>query len=319
MNVEFFLVTGSSNPGLARKVGGSMTPSVHVHNGIERVFPDGETRVQIPVNVREKPVFLIQSTCPPNPDKAYVELFQLIDAARRASASKIVVVEPYKGYGRQERKDRPRTAIAGAMMPQILEFLGANRIITIDPHAEATEGSTRIPWDKLPGSYTLVPAIESLVLINPVIASPDNGGFRRAVLCSESLGIGRDVAVAIKERDQSGKSRIVDIIGNVRGRDVLFIDDMIDSGGTIADAADFAQLNGANSVYAAATHGIFSGDALARLRDSAIRQVLTTDTIPSTDAILAHPKIHIFSVASHLAKAIEYNMSGKSISEDLIR
>lgn len=313
------LVTGSSNPKLAEKIGLHMNPPVEVHNGIDKVFPDGETRVQIPVNVRNRSVYIVQSTCPPNPDKAYMELFQLVTAARGASNIPPVVIEPYMAYGRQDRKDRPRTAVTGAMNPKILEFLGAGRIMTIDIHAEATEGSTLIPWDKLPGSYTLGPAVKALDLPDPIIGSTDIGGYKRATLFSEAVGLGANIANAIKERNADNKSRIIDMNGVVHNRDLVLIDDMADTLGTMADAADFAVARrGARSVHAVATHGLFSGDALKRLSDSAIKEILVTDTVRHRDEVLVHPKVRVFSVAEHLARAIEYNLEGKSISADLI-
>lgn len=296
-----------------------MQPPVEVYNGIDRRFPNGETRVQIPVNVCKRSVYILQPTCPPYVDRAHSELTMLLDAARRASASEIVAVVPDFGYGRQDRKDRPRTAITAALRAREIQAAGATKIMTIDPHSESIEATTTIPWDKFYGSYALVPAIRRLSLQNPVVISPDLGGLRRAVEYSEKLGLGEDVAVIYKRRSpETGKPKAIRLIGDVEDRDVLIVDDIGDTFGTLITAADFAKRNGARDIYAVITHGYFSGSAYDRLERSTIKLVLCTDTVPLRPKVAASSKVEIVSVAELLARAIEYNIAGKSISADLI-
>lgn len=311
---ETVLITGSAHPALAEEVG--ILLGLPVHQAVTR-FADNEARVQIPVNVRGRDLFILQSTCPPNVDSHYMELFAMIDAARRASAVDISVVIPYMGYSRQERKDRPRTPINISWIARTIEMLGASRIVTVDLHSEASEGDTLLPWDNLYASYSFIPVLkERSDLNNLVVVSPDKGGVLRAMKYSELLGLGAGIAIIDKRRDpdKPNISEAFTMIGEVEGRDTLLVDDMLDTGGTIINAASSLKERGARSIMVAITHGLFSADAIDRIRNSAIDTLFIADTIPLREKI---PQIEVVSVALLLTEAIECIHTGESISEKL--
>lgn len=313
---DFILLTGTSNLPLTREIGKLLGKTVY--NPVTK-FADGETRVQIPINIRRGSVIIIQSTCPPDIDGNIMELLLMIDASKRASADEIIVVIPYFGYARQDRKDRPRVPISSSVIAQAIEFAGADKICTIDIHSDQAQGFVQIPWDNLFGSYCLVPRLEKENFKNLVVASPDKGGVPIATAYAKRLGAD-GVAIVYKERDVASinQSEALDLIGDVKGKTVLLVDDMIDTARTLANAARLLKERGALSILAAATHGVLSADAIERIDNSPIEKVIITDTIPQQKLVTHNPKFEIISVATLVAEAIKRIESGQSISEKLI-
>jgi ribose-phosphate pyrophosphokinase len=312
---EFILLTGRANPELAHAIGKKL--GIEITNPIT-AFSDGEIRVRIKSNLRRRTVFIIQPTSAPVNDNL-MELILMADAARRASATEIVAVIPYYGYSRQDRKEMSRVPISSSVVAKMLVTAGVDRILTVDIHSEQQEGFIHEPWDNLFGSYSILPELQKRNLTNLVVASPDKGGILQATAYAKLLGA-KEIAVVYKQRDinLNDVSNTLAMIGEVEGKNVLLVDDMISTAGTIANAANHIKMKGAKSIRVAATHGIFSGDALKYIQDSAIEELLITDTIAQPEIVRNNPKITIVSVAQLLAEAILRVKSGKSISEDLI-
>lgn len=312
---SFVLLTGRANPELSQKI--STRLNKQIFESVS-VFADGEIRVKIPSNLRRRHVFIIQPTCPPVNDHL-MELVFMIDAAKRSSAREVTAVVPYFGYARQDRKEMPHVPISASVVAGMIMNAGADRIVTIDIHSEQQQGFIKGPWDNLYGSYSLVPALKKKNLKNLVVASPDKSGMTRALGYARRLGA-EDIAVVYKERDvsMSNKSEALDMIGKVTDKNVVIVDDMIDTGGTIVNAANFLKKNGAKSIRVITTHGLFSADSLARIDKSQIDEVITTDTINHRKEVRVHKKITIVSVAPLLAEAVKRIETGESISKDLI-
>lgn len=310
------LLSGNSNLELSEKIASLL--NIPLYKPVRR-FADSEAMVQIPTNIRREHVIILQSTCPPNVDSNIIELFLMIDAAKRASAKEITVIIPYFGYARQDRKDKPRVPVSSAAIAKTIEFLGADRICTVDIHADQEQGFVSIPWDNLYGSFTLLPEIEDLDPKDLIVASPDKGGVLKATAYSSRLNA-QGIAIVFKERDVNteNKSQALDMIGDVKGKNVLLVDDMIDTGGTLCNAADLLYARGAKSVIASATHGLFTRDALEKINKSAIEKVIVTDTVPLKEEVLKNPKIKVVTIAPLLSRAIEIMVNGGSISQELI-
>lgn len=305
------LLSGRSHPVLAQKIAELL--KLELHEPIS-VFADGEIRVQIVPNIRRRHVFIIQPTAPRVND-SIMELLFMIDAAKRSSAEEISVIIPYFGYSRQDRKEMPRVPISSSVVANMITTAGASRIVTLDIHSEQQQGFTQIPWDNLYGSYSLIPALKKRKFHDLVVASPDKGGMLRATGYARLLGA-QEVALVYKERDiaVNNQSKALAMIGDVARKDVLLVDDMIDTGGTIVHSADFLKKQGAKSVSVAITHGLFSGDAMNKIENSVIKEVIITDTLAQRDEISKNEKITIVSVAPLLAKAIQRITTGESIS-----
>lgn len=312
---EYILLAGSANPNLAKAIGKEL--KMQVHEPVT-LFADGEIRVRIMPNLRRRKVFIIQPTAPPVNDYI-MELLFMIDAAQRGSASEVVAVIPYFGYSRQDRKEMPRVPISSSVVAGLLVHAGANRLLTLDIHSEQQEGFIQKPWDNMYGSSSIIPAIKKRKLKNLVVAAPDKNGMLRATAYAKLLGA-QGVALVYKERDVTlnNISDALEMIGDVSGKDVLIVDDMIDTAGTIAHAANFIKKKGAKSIRVTATHGLFSGNAMKNISDSAIEEVIITDTIAPRLEVSKHPKISIVTVAPLLAEAIRRIQTGESISS-LIR
>lgn len=313
---DFVLLTGNSNVPLARAIGKILGKPVH--NPIT-TFSDGENHVQIPVNIRRGKVVIIQSTCPPAVNNHIIELLLMIDAAKRASAEEILVIIPYFGYARQDRKDRPRVPISSAVIARAIEYAGADKICTLDIHAEQLQGFVRAPWDNLYSSYCMIPRLEKEKFKDLVIASPDKGGVPTATAYAKRLDA-KGVAIVYKVRDvmNHDQSEALDIIGDVEGKEVLLVDDMVTTAGTLCNAANLIQKKGAKKIWAAVTHGVFSGDAIDKINKSSIEKILVTDTIPQPEKVLSCPKVEVVSIDELLAEAILRIESGSSLSEKLI-
>ncbi len=312
---DFVILTGRANPALAHAIGEIL--GVEVLEPIS-IFSDGEIRVRISKNLRRRMVFIIQPTSTPVNDHI-MELLFMIDAARRASSQEITAVIPYYGYARQDRKEMSRVPISSSVVASAITNAGANHILTLDIHSEQQEGFTHIPWDNLFGSYSLLPEIQKRNLGDPVVAAPDKGGMVRAAAYAR-LVKSDDIALVYKKRDilLNNVSNTQAMIGNVKDRDVILVDDMVDTAGTIVNAANHIKEKGAKSVRVVATHGVLSGDALQKINDSAIEEMIITDSIAHREEVRNNAKIKIVSVAPLIAEAIRRIRSGESISSGLI-
>jgi ribose-phosphate pyrophosphokinase len=275
-------------------------------------FSDGEMSPFLAESVRGHEVFLIQSTFPPSDN--LMELLLMVDAAKRASASAVNVVIPYFGYARQDRKDKPRVAIAAKLMANLLSAAGAQRIITCDLHADQIQGFFDIPVDHLDGSYIFVPYLKSLGTNDIMFASPDVGGIKRARSFAKFFNA--DLAVCDKYRKEANKIESMRLIGEVEGKDVILVDDLVDTAGTICKAAALLKEKGAKSVRAVCTHGVLSGKAYENINNSALEELVVTDTIPLKQE---SPKIKVLTVSNLFAKAIRKIHDNESISSLFIK
>lgn len=274
-------------------------------------FSDGEFQPSLDETVRGCTVFIIQSTFPPV-DNLF-EMLMMIDAARRASAYKIVAVMPYFGWARQDRKDKPRVPIGAKLVADLLHAAHIDRIMTMDLHADQIQGFFNVPVDHLYASALFVPYIKSLNLDNLVVAAPDMGGTKRANAYSRFLQ--SEMAICYKNRKKANEVEDITVIGNVKDKNVVIVDDMIDTAGTVCLAAEIMKNNGANSVRVFATHPVLSGKAHERIIKSGITEVIVTDTIPQFQE---NPKIKIITVADIFADVIHKVYNYQSISSTFI-
>jgi ribose-phosphate pyrophosphokinase len=299
------IVTGRSNPvfaaGVAKALGIPLS-SVRIKN-----FADGELWVKYDENIRGEDLFIIQSTMPPS-DNLF-ELLMLIDAAKRASARRITAVLPYFGYARQDRKDQPRVAITSKLVANLITKAGADRVISMDLHAPQLQGFFDIPFDHLYASNTFVKHFLGEKLKNLTIASPDVGGSKMARSYAKRFNC--DLIIIDKRRPAPNVAEVMNIIGDPRGREILLIDDLIDTGGTFTNAAKALKEKGARAVFGACTHAVLSNDAVKKIEASPIEYLLVTDTIPLKKP---SPKIRVKSVAKVFAEAIKRTHEDKSIS-----
>jgi ribose-phosphate pyrophosphokinase len=272
-----------------------------------RKFSDGELSPSFEESVRGCDVFLIQSTFPPADN--LMELLLMVDAARRASAHYVTVVLPYFGYARQDRKDKPRVAIAAKVVANLLTAVGVDRLMTIDLHAGQIQGFFDLPVDHLEGTSIFVPYIKSLNLKNPLVASPDMGGAARARNFAKFLNV--DMILCDKHRKRANEIASMQVIGDVEGMDVVLVDDLIDTGGTLCKAGEIILEKGARSVRAICTHAIMSGKAHENIANSVLEELIVTDTIPLKQQ---NEKIRVLSVAELFAKAIGRIRDHESIS-----
>jgi len=270
-------------------------------------YSDGEFQPSFEENIRGRDVFLVQSTFPPAEN--LLELLMLIDAARRASAKRIVAVIPYFGYARQDRKDKPRVSIASKMVANLLTAAGVQRIITIDLHADQIQGFFDVPVDHVFASTIFVPYIQRLNLPNLIMASPDTGGTRRAAAYAKFLNTG--FVICYKQRSKPNEISKMELVGDVQGKDVILIDDIIDTAGSITRAGSLIMEKGANSVRAFCTHPVFSGEAYDRINKSDFKEVITTDTLPLREEC---EKIKVLSTADLFGEVIKRALKTKSIS-----
>src|SRR5437868_7109586 len=275
-------------------------------------FKDGEAYVQIQENVRGADVFVMQPTCHPV-DQHLMELMLMIDALKRASARRITAVVPYYGYGRQDRKDKPRAPISAKLVADLLTTSGANRALLIDPHAPQIQGFFNIPVDHLFASPVLVDHFKRLNLPNLTVVSPDAGGVERARFFAKKM----DSALAIvdKRRVEMNVAEVMHVIGDVKGRTCLVIDDLIDTAGTLVKTAAALMESGAIAVYACASHPVLSGPAVENISKSCITEVVVTNTIPLSEAARNEPKIKVLSIAGLIGRAIQSIHEETSVSK----
>jgi ribose-phosphate pyrophosphokinase len=304
------LIAGNSNRPLADAIGAYLQlPFV---KAAVRRFSDMEVFVEVQENVRGEDMFVIQSTSYPANDNL-MELLIMIDALRRASARRITAVIPYFGYARQDRKVGPRTPISAKLVANMITEAGASRVLTIDLHAGQIQGFFDIPTDNLFAMPVIVKDIMDHLGGNlPMVVSPDVGGVVRARALARRLGT--DLAIVDKRRERAGESEVMNIIGDVDGKACVLIDDIVDSGGTICNAADALLKNGATEVYAYATHGVLSGGAVQRIRNSRLKSMVVTDSIVATDEMGACPNIRAISIAPLLGEAMRRINNEASVS-----
>ncbi|RIY38454.1 ribose-phosphate pyrophosphokinase [Psittacicella gerlachiana] len=278
-------------------------------------FSDGEVHVQLHENVRGDEVFLIQSTCSPANDHL-MEVLCMVDALRRASAGRITAVIPYFGYARQDRRVRSqRVPITARLVSDLLQVAGVDRVLTVDLHAEQIQGFFDIPVDNIYATDLLVEHLHNTSdLVNPIIVSPDIGGVVRARAMAR-LYNDSEIAIIDKRRPAPNVSQVMNVIGDVRDRDCILIDDIIDTGGTLVNAAKALKERGARRVFAYASHGIFSGNAVEKLSSELLEKIVVTDSIPLRKEVEALGKVEVLSLAGTLAEAIRRINNEESVSE----
>ena len=297
---NFKIVSGSANRALAEEIATFLGVSL-VQTRFQR-FSDGEIHFQLLENVRGADVFLIQPTCYPT-DQHLMELLIMLDALRRASAGRITVVVPYYGYARQDRKDRPRVAITSKLVADLLVTAGANRALFVDLHAAQIQGFFNIPVDHLFASPVLVGYFRGLNLPNLTVVSPDAGGVERARFFAKKLEV--PLAIVDKRRTDINVTEVMNVIGDVRGRTCLILDDIVDTAGTLVKTAEALLEQGAEAVYACASHAVLSGPAVERIASSNMKELVVTNTIPLSEAAQGVSKIKVLSIAGLLGRAIE--------------
>lgn len=306
---EVKIFSGENSRYIAEKI----AKSIHLELGQKTLlhFSDGEFATAYDETVRGDHVFIVQSTFPPSDN--LMELLMMIDAAKRASAYKVIAVIPYFGFARQDRKDRPRVAIGAKLVANLLRAAGVDRIMTMDLHADQIQGFFDIPVDHLYGSTVLAPYIRSLELENLAIASPDIGGSKRANSWAKFFDSG--LIICHKTRERPNEIADMKVIGDVEGKNIVIVDDMIDTAGTICKAAGILKDKGAKSVRAVATHAVLSGKAYENIEKSELDEVAFTDSIPQRQNC---PKIKVISVADMFAETIRNVVEHKSISDHFI-
>lgn len=303
------IFTGRASEDLAKKVAASF--GVELGDVKVQEFSDGEFQPSFEETVRGQDVFIVQSTMPPS-DNLF-ELLLMVDAARRASARKIIAVIPYFGFARQDRKDKPRVAIGSKLVANMLMAAGIDRIITMDLHADQIQGFFEVPVDHLYGSTIFFPEIQKLNNGNLIMAAPDAGGTKRSNSYAKKLDIG--LAICHKQRKKANEVAEMTVIGDVKGKDVILVDDMCDTAGTLTKAADLFMEKGALSVRAFCTHAVLSGPAYERITNSQITELIVTDTIPLSQT---NEKIRVISVADLFADVIKRLINDESISSHFI-
>jgi ribose-phosphate pyrophosphokinase len=308
MKIE--LVAGNSNRALGEDIANILqTP---LTRGVCRRFADMEVFVEIQENVRGTDVFVIQSTSFPANDNL-MELLILIDALKRASARRINAVMPYFGYARQDRKPGPRTPITAKLVANMIERAGADRVLTLDLHAGQIQGFFDIPTDNLFAAPTMVKDIKSrFELSNLMVVSPDVGGVVRARALAKRIDA--PIAICDKRRERPGESEVMNVIGDVRGKRCILVDDIVDSGGTLCNAAEALLKNGAVEVMAYITHGVLSGGAVAKIQNSSLKSLVITDSIQPTEVVKSAKNIRVLSIAPLIAKAIARTAREESVS-----
>ncbi|MEQ1614943.1 MAG: ribose-phosphate pyrophosphokinase [Hyphomicrobiaceae bacterium] len=304
------LVAGNSNRTLGEDIATILrTP---LTKGVCRRFADMEVFVEIQENVRGTDVFVMQSTSFPANDNL-MELLILIDALKRASARRINAVMPYFGYARQDRKPGPRTPISAKLVANMIERAGADRVLTLDLHAGQIQGFFDIPTDNLFAAPSMVKDIKSrFELSNLCVVSPDVGGVVRARALAKRIDA--PIAICDKRRERPGESEVMNVIGDVRGKRCILVDDIVDSGGTLCNAAEALLKSGAIEVMAYITHGVLSGGAVAKIQNSSLKSLVITDSIQPTEVVKAAKNIRVLSIAPLIAKAIARTAREESVS-----
>ena len=304
------ILSGTSNPSLSKSISKHLKLKL-VNTNIKK-FADGEIYVEINENIRGNSVFVIQSTATPANDNL-MELLLCIDALRRSSAKNITAVIPYFGYARQDRKVVPRTSISAKLVSNLISNAGAHRVVTVDLHAGQIQGFFDMPVDNLFTTPIFARYIrKNIKSKNLICVSPDAGGIERTR--GLATKIKADLAIIDKRRPEPGKSKVMNIVGDVQGKDCIIVDDIIDSGGTIVNAADALVKKGAKNVYVFVTHAVLSGDAISKLQKSKIKKLVITDSIDNSKKIRKASKIEVLSIAQLMAEAIKRISNSTSVS-----
>ncbi|MFH1153393.1 MAG: ribose-phosphate pyrophosphokinase [Pseudomonadota bacterium] len=305
---EIALFSGNSNPDLAQKVADYLAMPLG-KSKLTR-FSDGEIQVEINENVRRKEVFVIQSTCAPVNDNL-MELLLMIDAFKRSSASRITAILPYYGYSRQDKKVAPRVPISAKVVADLLTTTGVQRVITLDLHAGQIQGFFNIPVDNLYAAPVILDHIRTSYTGEITIVSPDAGGVERARAFAKRLDAG--LAIVDKRRSAPNQAKAMALIGDVEGKTAIILDDMVDTAGTLAEAAGVIKAQGAKAVHACCTHAVLSGPAVERIEKSELKSLLITDTIPLSSAARECSKIKTLSIAKIVSEAIIRSYRGDSV------
>ena len=303
------IFSGNSNRPLAEDICAGI--GVPLGEATVTSFPDGESFVKINENIRGQDVFIVQSTCTPT-NHHLMELLILIDAARRASAQRITAVIPFYGYARQDRKDQPRVPITAKLVANLLVAAGANRILTMDLHSQQIQGFFDIPVDNVYGSPVLLDDLERQNYENLIVVSPDIGGVVRARAIAKQMDV--DLAIIDRRRPKDNVAEVMNIIGDVKGRTCVLVDDMVDTAGTLCHAAKALKEFGAEKVVAYCTHPVLSGPAIERLSNTELDELVVTDTIPLSEAARATGTIRQLTIAGLLAEAVRRVNNEESIS-----
>ena len=304
------VLSGTSNPKLSGKIAKHLKLKL-INSNIKR-FSDGEIYVEINENIRGNSIFVVQSTDNPANDNL-MELLICIDALRRSSAKNITAVIPYFGYARQDRKVVPRTAIAAKLVSNLITNAGANRVLTLDLHAGQIQGFFDIPVDNLFATPIFARHIKKNIKTNDLICiAPDVGGVERTRALSRRINVG--IAIIDKRRPTPGKSEVMNIVGNVKNKTCVIVDDIIDSGGTIVNAAKALKNKGAKDIYAYITHAVLSSNAVDKIKKSHVKKLVTTDSIDNSKKIKKITKIEVISISSMMAEAIKRISNSTSVS-----
>ena len=304
------IFTGNANPDLAREIAAYLGTTVGDY--VVNRFNNGEVQVMINESVRGKDIFIVQPTCGPSVNDNVMELLIMADAFKRASANHITAVIPYYGYARQDRKARGREPITAKLMADLLETAGITRVVTIDLHAAQIQGFFNIPFDHMPGGPLLAEYIKSKNLEDMVVISPDLGGVSRARGFAEILNA--PMAIIDKRRPEPGVAEVMNLIGDVKGKTCILVDDMVDTAGSLTEGARALKKFGAKEIYACCTHPILTDPALSRIAQSDITELVVTNTIPLPPS-KKHPKIKVLSIAPILAETILRIYNDWSVSQ----
>ena len=306
-NLEMKIFTGNAHPALARDICDYL--NVGLGNASVSSFPDGETYVKINDNIRGRDVFIIQPTCPPT-NQNLMELLIMVDAASRASAARITAVIPFFGYARQDRKDQPRVPITAKLVANLLVAAGVNRVLTMDLHAQQLQGFFDIPVDHLHARPVMVQHLHKLAIGNLVVVSPDVGGVKMASAYAQALGA--KLAIVVKKRVSASETEASHIIGDVSGQNVLIVDDLTETAGTLTSAARMLRQHGALDIYAGVSHAVLTDLAVERLKDSEIKELITTDSVPVRPT--SDQRVKVLSVAELLGEGIRRIHDDESVS-----
>jgi ribose-phosphate pyrophosphokinase len=306
---NMIIFTGNANTALAQEICDSL--SMPLGRASVRTFSDGEVYVEIGENVRGADVFVIQPTCPPV-NHNMMELLIMVDALRRASARRITAVLPYYGYARQDRKVAPRVPISAKLVADIITTAGARRVLAMDLHAPQIQGFFSIPVDHLFAAPVLLDSLRKKFSGEVVMVSPDAGGVERTRAFAKRFGAG--LAIIDKRRDRPNESQVMYIVGNVKGKTAVILDDMVDTAGTLCKAAQALKEHGANEVHGCITHPVLSGPAISRIKESVLESLVVTNTIPLNEEAQKVDKIKVLSVSALLGEAIRRIHNEDSVS-----
>lgn len=307
---DMIIFTGNANPDLAKEIANYLGASLG--DAVINRFNNGEVQVMINESVRGKHVFIIQPTCGPSVNDNVMELLIMADAFKRASAEHITAVVPYYGYARQDRKSRGREPITAKLMADLLVTSGVTRLVTMDLHAAQIQGFFDIPVDHMLGGPIVVDYLKEKGIEDLVVVSPDMGGVSRARTIAKKLGCG--LAIVDKRRPEPGVAEVMNLIGDVKGKNAIMVDDMVDTAGSLTEAANALKKFGAKDIYACCTHAVLSGPAISRIENSVLKELIVTNTIPLPED-KKHPKIKVLTIAPILAETMLRINNNLSVSK----